>query len=77
MSPLETHLNACRLQTGMRLGVASTAVNMFLAGLHTDSGLRTEARLLEASTRDLEPRDHITRWQNGLIRRLLDEVEDV
>lgn len=68
MQELDARLDLCREETKLVVGRTSPAVDDLRTALADDPKLRAEAEALIAGTSDLEPRDHLTRWRNVLLR---------
>jgi hypothetical protein len=68
---LNDYLDLCATETNLTLGVTGPATRALQAALVSDPTMRDEAQVVVAGTKDLEDRDHVTRWRNALLRNAL------
>jgi hypothetical protein len=70
---LDQYLDAARADTAMVIGRATASTQALKTALAGDPTLQAAARARIAATKELEPRDAITHWQNVTLRAALRE----
>lgn len=68
---LTDHLADCMVETKLTVGASGPAVVALRTALAADADMRGEAQRMIAAGVPVEPRDHVTRWRNALLRQSL------
>lgn len=74
---LKEHIAACQARDGLTVFTAGPALGALRAALAADPDMVREAQATIAEGLPVEPRDHITRQRNALLRQALGEHPDV